>query len=64
MNFLNIRDFAFNLDINKYFVVYFLHYIFEASLHGGIKMTEFWLDFDQKIFTRWNMNEIHDTDKH
>ena len=29
---------------------------FEVSSHDRIKMTEFWLDFDQKIFTPMNLN--------
>ena len=28
----------------------------EASSHDQIKMTEFWLDFDRKIFTPTNLN--------
>ena len=30
--------------------------ILEASLLDQIKMTEFWLDFDRKIFTPTNLN--------
>ena len=41
----------------------------EASSHDQIKMTEFWLDFDRKIFTQKNLKvgnitKIHDTDEH
>ena len=31
-------------------------YPFEANSHDRIKMTKFWLDFDQKIFTPTNLN--------